>query len=515
MNPLFFWLILLLVFLAAYLMGTRSAAARSRGVSPDVPPDCPPEVITGLEARLSPWLEVTGRKNVGNTIEFEGRLRGKADAMFRRIREALAEEPVTPLLLEGEEDDVRVVVVPQPGRLLAPERPRWVLHWLLFLVTLATTTWAGALHAGVNLLLQPERLVVGLPYSLSLMLILGAHELGHYFTARAHGIRVTPPFFIPVPFALGTFGAFIRIKSIAPGRRALFDVAVAGPLAGLLFAIPALLIGLQYSLVVPANAPASAQQAGVNLSSSVLLAFLAKISLGASAWEGRHLLLHPLAFAGWLGLLVTALNLLPIGQLDGGHIGHALFGSRAARTISRVALALLFLLAVFARPGLMLWAFIVFFIAGTRDVPAADDLTPVSRPRQALGYLSFLLLLLIIVPVPHSFYQAVTFRTPFRRSWRSLELRAASKCPHLSDHQLIFAAMLPNQKGQVAVPHQIEVRLEQPLNAIAGQPFPGRGVFFQPSERRGDQQLATGGQQPGELVEKLPRARQAVNQVNG
>jgi membrane-associated protease RseP (regulator of RpoE activity) len=295
----------------------------------------------------------------------------------------------------------------------AAARPKWWLHWLLFATTLATTTWAGALHAGVNLLQQPERFAVGLPYSLGLLLILGAHELGHYFTARAHGIQVTPPYFIPVPFALGTFGAFIKIQSLTPNRRALFDVAVAGPLAGLVFAVPALLIGLRFSEIIPGTVPVSLGHAGVNVGSSVLLACLAKMSLGASVLEGHHLLLHPLAFAGWLGLIVTALNLLPIGQLDGGHMSHALFGSRNAHGLSQVALASLFLLALFVWPGLMFWALIVFFIAGTRDAPAANDVTPVGLPRRALGYFTFLLLLLIIVPVPHSLYEAIGVHCPY------------------------------------------------------------------------------------------------------
>jgi membrane-associated protease RseP (regulator of RpoE activity) len=267
-----------------------------------------------------------------------------------------------------------------------------------------TTTWAGALHDGVNLLQQPGRFLVGLPYSIALLLILGAHELGHYFTAKAHGVRVTPPYFIPIPFALGTFGAFIKIKSLTPNRRALFDIAVAGPLAGLVFAIPALLIGLRYSQVIPENTPESLGHVGVNISSSILLAIPAKMSMGASALEGQRLLLHPLAFAGWLGLIVTALNLLPIGQLDGGHMSHALVGSRNAHGLSMVGLAALFGLALFVWPGLMWWAFIVFFIAGTRDAPAADDVTPLGLPRKALCYFAFLLLFLIIVPVPRASY---------------------------------------------------------------------------------------------------------------
>jgi membrane-associated protease RseP (regulator of RpoE activity) len=295
----------------------------------------------------------------------------------------------------------------------ALERPNWALHWGLFFATMATTTWAGALHAGVNLLHQPGRFAVGLPYSLGLLLILGAHELGHYFTAKFHGIRVTPPYFIPVPFSLGTFGAFIKIKSLTPNRRALFDVAVAGPLAGLVFAIPALLIGLRLSKVVSGNGPESLGQMGVNINSSMLLACLAKISLGASVLSDQRLLLHPLAFAGWLGLIVTALNLLPIGQLDGGHMSHGLFGSRNAHVISMIALAALFFLALFVWPGLMFWAFIVFFIAGTHDVPAANDVTPLAFPRKAVGYFAFLLLLLIIVPVPRALYEAIGLHSPY------------------------------------------------------------------------------------------------------
>jgi hypothetical protein len=414
-NGLLFWLILLMVFVAAYALGVRRTAARM-AAPPDLGEPTPAisaEALTSLESKLAPMLAITGHKASGNVVQFTGHLRGKSEEMFRKIREVFKGEPLTPVLLEGEENDVRLVMLPGAQAEQATARPKWVLHWLLFFATVATTTWAGALHAGVNLLQQPERFAIGLPYSLGLLLILGAHELGHYFTAKAHGIRVTPPYFIPVPFALGTFGAFIKIKSITPNRRALFDVAVAGPLAGLVFAIPALLIGLRLSQVVPGNAPSGLGHIGVNVGSSILLACLANLSLGASALQGHHLLLHPLAFAGWLGLIVTALNLLPIGQLDGGHMSHALFGSRKARIISMVALFSLFLLALFVWPGLMFWAFIVFFIAGTRDAPAANDLTPVGPPRRALGYFTFLLLLLIIVPVPHSLYETLSVHCPY------------------------------------------------------------------------------------------------------
>jgi membrane-associated protease RseP (regulator of RpoE activity) len=411
-NALLFWLILLALFYVAYAMGARNAAARLAAVAAP-PVMVAPETVAAMEARLAPMLTVTGRKATGEVVQFEGHLREDARSAFRGIHQAFAGEEVTPMLLEGEGGEVRVVMLPGKMDVTAKQRPKWWLHWALFFATLATTTWAGALNAGVNLLEQPERFTVGLSYSLGLLLILGMHELGHYFTARAHGVSVTPPYFIPVPFALGTFGAFIKIKSLSPDRRALFDVAVAGPLAGLVFAVPALFVGLRYSHVVTAAGPAELANAGVNVGTSILLACLAKMSLGASVLEGGRLVLHPLAFAGWLGLIVTALNLLPIGQLDGGHMSHALFGSRRARVISMVALASLFLLALFVWPGLMFWAFIVFFIAGTRDAPAANDVSPIDPGRRALGYFTFLLLVLIIVPVPHALYEVIGVHCPY------------------------------------------------------------------------------------------------------
>jgi hypothetical protein len=413
-NALLLWFLLLSAFYVMYALGARSGARRAAAMVLQPPPIIPTEKLTACEAKLAPLMLITGHRAIGEILEFDGRLKGKADEVFQKIKEAFSQEPASPMLLEGDGDQTRVLLIPRVNaKPEAAERPNWALHWLLFFATLVTTTWAGALHSGVNLLQQPERFAVGLPYSLGLLLILGAHELGHYFTAKAHGVRVTPPYFIPIPFALGTFGAFIKIKSLTPNRRALFDVAVAGPLAGLVFAIPALLVGLRFSQVIAGHVPEALGMTGVNVDSSVLLACLAKLSLGTSVLGSDHLLLHPLAFAGWLGLIVTALNLLPIGQLDGGHMSHALFGSRHAHGLSMVALAALFVLALFVWPGLMFWAFIVFFIAGTHDAPAANDVTPVGIRRSVVGYLSFLLLLLIILPVPHSLIEVIGLHSPY------------------------------------------------------------------------------------------------------
>jgi Zn-dependent protease len=353
---------------------------------------------------LEPFFVVRGWKIIDEIVQFEGLLRMDPTKALKGISDAVNSYKVSVILTEAEQNRVRVTLVPKEDEEPSAKKPNWPLHGILLLLTIATTTWAGAMHQGINLLQDPAKLGVGLPYSIGLLLILAAHELGHYFVARKHNIQVTPPYFIPVPFALGTFGAFIRIRGSVENRRALFDVAVAGPLAGLLFAIPALLIGLPMSKVIIGNAIQGFSQSGVEIGSSFMMAVLSKLALGPAIAEGHRLILHPLAFAGWLGLLLTTLNLLPIGQLNGGHIAHALFGYRRGYAISIVALVSLFFLAFFVWPGLLIWAVIAFFIAGARDALAANDVTPLDPSRQALGYFALALLALILMPVPHSLY---------------------------------------------------------------------------------------------------------------
>ncbi|MPZ21724.1 MAG: site-2 protease family protein, partial [Luteitalea sp.] len=286
------------------------------------------------------------------------------------------------------------------------------LHLLLIALTHVTTTWAGALHQGINLLQEPARFTAGLSYSLGLMAILGAHEMGHYVAAIWHGMRVTLPYFIPVPFALGTFGAFIQLRSPSPSRRALFDVGVAGPLAGLAVAVPALLIGLPLSSVSTA-APSAGLHLGTDAGSSMLLTLIASVVIPDAIAEGHVIVLHPLAFAGWLGLLVTALNLIPIGQLDGGHIADAMFGPRASATIATLAMVTLVLLGLFVWSGLLFWAFIAFFIAGRKGLPPLNDLTVLDTRRLAVGIFSFALLVAILLPVPHGLYETIGIHCPY------------------------------------------------------------------------------------------------------
>lgn len=412
-GPLFaggiwFWIALLAATAVLWLVLGRQRA-RERGAAEEVAgprmvhaDEQPPLIRELMNVRLA-------EEDNGVWI-FRGRLRWPAAEVFAQLKAAFAGEAV-PLLQPDERSGAAIFLMPRRPE-AARERPvRPWLHLLLFALTLLTTTWAGAAHQGVDLLREPQQFAVGLPYSLALLAILGVHEMGHYFAARHHRMNVTPPYFVPVPFALGTFGAFIQMRSPADDRRALFDVAVAGPLAGLAVAIPALLYGLQSSAIIMPTAAAD-PLLGTSANSSLLFALLAKLALGDALQAGCVVRLSPMAFAGWLGLFITALNLLPIGQLDGGHMARAMFGSRVGAAISTVAMWSLLLLGLFVWPGLLMWALVVFFIAG-RGAPPLNDLSPVAPARKWLGAFAFTVLVLILMPVPHAFVDELGVRCPY------------------------------------------------------------------------------------------------------
>lgn len=273
----------------------------------------------------------------------------------------------------------------------------------LLLVTLFTTTAAGAYLAGITeeqLQETPRLFFQGLPYALALMAILGCHEMGHYLMARRYKMEATLPYFIPVPFFLGTFGAFIQLKSPVPNRRALFDVGIAGPLSGLVVSLPLLLWGLRLSEVVPVPEEGASllNFEALDPTASLMLALLSKLMLGANIAANQALHLHPVAIAGCLGLVVTALNLMPVGQLDGGHIVHAMYGQRTGAIIGQVS-RLLVLLLVFIHPELLIWAILLFFIPAV-DEPALNDVSELDDRRDMLGLIALTLLVMIVLPAP-------------------------------------------------------------------------------------------------------------------
>ncbi len=275
---------------------------------------------------------------------------------------------------------------------------------LLLVLTLFTTTLVGLRIAGFEITQLESDLTLfiqGLPYALGLITILGTHELGHYLTARFYQIRSTLPYFIPVPFFLGTFGAFIKIRSPMPHRKALFDVSIAGPLAGFIITIPLLMWGLANSEIVSLPEKTGLLNPNaLNPKYSILLALLAKLALGSELTVKSALNLHPVAVAGLLGLIVTALNLMPVGQLDGGHIVHAMFGQRTAVIIGQTARFLLLLFS-FIREEFLLWAILLLFVP-LIDEPALNDVTELDNKRDFLGLIAMAILLLIILPLPES-----------------------------------------------------------------------------------------------------------------
>jgi membrane-associated protease RseP (regulator of RpoE activity) len=278
----------------------------------------------------------------------------------------------------------------------APKPPRRLLHLGLLLATVVTTVIAGALQQGVNPLETPGLLYRGIPFSFTLLLILGTHEMGHYLVSRRHHLDVTLPYFIPappIPFIIGTFGAFIRIRSPIKDKRALLDVGCAGPLTGVLVSIPVILIGLKLSTVTLMGGGGET----LTLGEPLLFKLLSWAALGSMTPE-QNVILHPVAFAGWIGLLVTALNLIPVGQLDGGHVAYALFPDYH-RYISLGVLGLLVVCGVAFWQGWLFWAGLIAFL-GWRHPPPYQFWVPLDRRRRVLGIITILVFVLTFTPAP-------------------------------------------------------------------------------------------------------------------
>jgi membrane-associated protease RseP (regulator of RpoE activity) len=287
----------------------------------------------------------------------------------------------------------------------AVRRPRVAVNVLLFVLTCLTTLLSGALFFASPTFPPFARgslaaaLLAGTPFAATLLAILGVHEFGHYFAARYHRAAVSLPYFIPAPpiVLFGTFGAIIRMRSPARDRNALFDIAAAGPLAGLLVAVPAILLGLGWSVVGPVPTGEA-----VRFGDPLLLKAIVYLTFGPLP-TGHDVFLHPVAVAGWAGFFVTALNLFPVGQLDGGRIAYALFGTHHRRVGVVTFLALLVLGVATGSANWFVWAALLFLLVGLHHTPPLDDLTPLSPGRRVLGWLCLVLLVLLIPPVPIAF----------------------------------------------------------------------------------------------------------------
>ena len=275
-----------------------------------------------------------------------------------------------------------------------PEPFPW-LNVILFVATGFTTLFIGTLMMasfeqdpslapdGIlrSMWMEPEMLLRGLPFSVAIMSILLAHEMGHYLTCRYYGISATLPYFIPAPTMVGTFGAFIRIRSPIQHRAALLEVGVAGPIASFVLSVPTLAI----ALARPRYMEIESADGLLSLGEPLIFKIVAWL-MGAVPPAGMESLLHPIGFAAWVGFLLTTLNLLPVGQLDGGHIAYALFG-RFHKRISQLFLFVLLPLGIFFWPGWLVWIFLLALL-GTRHPPTLDDSLPLDRRHVILGWIA-------------------------------------------------------------------------------------------------------------------------------
>jgi membrane-associated protease RseP (regulator of RpoE activity) len=372
-----------------------------------------------------------GRPKQPFVVRYRGTLISSDSAAgFDQIAKALTPHKLVPLVRKEEGSQV-LFLMPEPEakRKLNPR-----LNLALFVLTLISVLLTGGLYSTQGELpANTWQTIVtliknGWPFAVSLLAILGTHEFGHYFAGRRNGVKVTLPYFIPFPFSpFGTMGAFINMRSVPKNRRALFDLAVTGPLSGLLVSIVVLLIGLglsrldQLPLAIPAKG--SYQMEG----NSLLYLFLKFISFGKLLpepqniggfsllvywvryffsglpfpWGATDVMLHPVAWAGWAGLLVTGINLIPAGQLDGGHIFYTLMGKQVADRVFPLIVGLMAVMGFFWN-GWWLWAALIFFL-GRRHAEPLDQITELDKKRKILGFTALIVFLLVFVPVPLTF----------------------------------------------------------------------------------------------------------------
>lgn len=329
-------------------------------------------------------------------VRFRGRFLIAPVDSFETLRRRFERHGFTPTVSE---EGGYTILVALPVVFDHP-RSRWWINILLYLATILSTLFVGAFYETGSLEIAINHLWLGWPFSFGVMLILTAHELGHYFAARHHGVPVTLPYFIPMPISLfGTFGAFIRLQGPMNNRRALFDIGAAGPLAGLVFALPVLFYGLATSNLgpIPPNA---------GFEGNSLLYLLAKFAVFGRVLpgDGMDVFLNQAAMAGWVGLFVTGLNLLPVGQLDGGHVAYSLFGKGAQAfywpTLIGLGIITLYsyVQGIFV-PTWLLWMALLFFLGRVHARPL-EDMTELDPVRRVLAVFTLALFFLVFVPLP-------------------------------------------------------------------------------------------------------------------
>ncbi|MBI3761437.1 MAG: site-2 protease family protein [Chloroflexi bacterium] len=364
------------------------------------------DVAARLKAVLMGVMEIEDT-TLGRAEEFAARFRGRLliDSVeaYRRVSEAFHWLDHTALFRrEGEAD----VILAMRGTIPVRESQAWVNALLFTLTVLSALITGGMLdyQGEVNSLREffavaIQQMPHGLPFALAILGILGTHELGHYFAARYHKVAVTLPYFLPLPYPLspfGTLGAFIALKAPPTNKRVLLDIGLAGPLAGFIVAVPVLLYGLSISPLTPFPPSGPYMLEG----NSILYAAAKFFVFGKFLPGGGHdVLLGQVAWAGWAGLLVTGLNLIPAGQLDGGHLLYVLTGKRVMRILLPVLVGILAVLGIFFWQGWLLWA-VLLMVLGRRYAEPLDQITTLDPTRRALALLGLIIFVLVFTPFP-------------------------------------------------------------------------------------------------------------------
>jgi len=371
-----------------------------------------------------------GGAKQGFRIRFDGHLKGSnSEAAYDQIADGLIPYGLTPLFRETGKDQFILIIdkreITKPG-------PVWV-NILLFALTLLSVMFTGA-QFGASDGVNPFQLSIGgvlryilqgWPFAVSLLGILLAHEFGHYLLGKSRGEKVTLPYFIPFPFSVfGTMGAFINMKEVPKNKKHLMDIGIAGPLIGLLAAIPVLFIGLSLSSLGPIETELPEGFVTFFEGNSLFYLFAKYLTFGKLLPQpisygglspliywiryfftvspipagGLDVQIHPVAWAGWAGLFVTAINLIPAGQFDGGHILYVLFGREKAKRTFPFVLGILVIMGFFWS-GWWLWAALVFFL-GRRYAEPLDQITPIDTKRKFLGIIALFVFLLLFTPVP-------------------------------------------------------------------------------------------------------------------
>ncbi|MDI6917208.1 MAG: site-2 protease family protein [Thermoplasmatales archaeon] len=302
-------------------------------------------------------------------------------------------------MLRKEKGEHAIYIVRKPR---IKYRGAWV-NLLLLIATVFTTVIAGVFicvpYFGGKILSIKTIFYSFIFFSLPLIIILGVHEMGHYFAAKRHNVKVSLPYFVPLPppFILGTMGAFISLREPIPNKKVLLDVGAAGPICGFLVAVPVTVIGLFLTNVYAVSAPETGEMVHQYIMGSPLIYTFLSILVNSFIPFKEGIVIHPTAFAGWVGLFVTSLNLLPAGQLDGGHVFRSLFGEKS-RYVSYTAVAFMIVLGLFYS-GWFVFAFIILLL-GVRHPPALNEVTELDMKRKLLGVFTILLLIICFVPVP-------------------------------------------------------------------------------------------------------------------